>query len=418
MTKSLLFFSLISILLSSCAKKEEMPMERSTVSYTMDGSQLVDVSSYPDEQHATTKVDSTVSPEGFSTAPLPLRHPLAFAIGTRSGKVLLYNDRDSLINTLDLGTGSQIDQLLADSSDDFFAVTLTGDVFALSSQGKTKWHTPLQTVPRANAVFLPRLILVPSQNAVTALDRETGKMVWQQSFGLDIVSLAIDPERNECYCAISYNQAGATDSVVVINGQGQERSRFGVAGRRILSNLIVGKVDEETRLYMGVLTSGNGGPVRQSSLECYSTAGKLLLHHDLPYLVINIAANGKAVFTSGYRTLQSGLVSGIDAFSMQDTTWFWRREFTEPIGSKLAVSKGNVYFAMSFASEAYVTTRGLFYTLDAVEGRTVSERTVENAPNGFITAMPMVDQEGRFILADRNRLIVYILDRSSLRRVF
>jgi outer membrane protein assembly factor BamB len=111
-------------------------------------------------------------------------------------------------------------------------------------------------------------------------------------------------------------------------------------------------------------------------------------------------------------------VSGIDAFSLEDSTPVWSRRFTEPIASPIAVNDGSIYFSLSFESEAIVASKGLFYTLDARNGKTISERAVAGALNGFVPGMPMPDDAGRLLLADRLRPVIYILNRSAFRRMF
>lgn len=410
----LLVFALPSIVLLSCGK-EKIPDDRTTMGLSMDGSQHVMVSGYPDEQSTSRPSDSSLALQGFSTAPLPLAHPLGYAVGTRDGRVFLYSNTDSLTTIIDLHANASVDQLLTRAGGTIVAITIDGAMFGLATNGNVLWRTSLGGTPTANALLVSNFVVVPSTKKLTAFDLTSGAARWNVPLSLDPLTLASTD--SIIYAAISYNQAGYTDTVLAVTTQGVVTKRVPITGKRITSNLIAAKLDDEIHLYVGSL-SNSGGAVKQSALECYALNGKQVFSHNLPYLVTNIASNEKLVFASGYRSLQSGLVSGIDAFSMSDTTWYWHKDFSEPIGSALAVSQSNIYFTMSFSSEAYVSTRGLFYTLDAADGRIRSERTVNGAANGFFAAIPMVDQEGRFLLVDREKPLIYILDRSSLRRMF
>jgi hypothetical protein len=128
--------------------------------------------------------------------------------------------------------------------------------------------------------------------------------------------------------------------------------------------------------------------------------------------------NATAVFASGARMSASELVSGIDAFALEDTSALWHRRFSEPIVAPVGISAGNIYFTLSFESEAIVPSRGIVYTLNSGDGKTVSERPIRGALHGFIPSMPMPDEQGRLLIADKDKLVVYTLDRSTLKRVF
>jgi hypothetical protein len=143
-----------------------------------------------------------------------------------------------------------------------------------------------------------------------------------------------------------------------------------------------------------------------------------LWQHTLPYLVLNIGANSDEIVASGFRTLESEMVSGIDAFAIADTSVLWSRRFTEPVAAPLAVGNSDIYFTMTFETQAIVASKGLFYTLRAATGKTISERSLAGARDGFIPAMPMPDERGRLLVADGRRSVLYLLDRSALQRVF
>jgi hypothetical protein len=82
-----------------------------------------------------------------------------------------------------------------------------------------------------------------------------------------------------------------------------------------------------------------------------------------------------------------------------------------------AVSEGNLFFTLSFETEAIVGARALLYTLRSGSGETVSERPLK-ASSGALPAMPIPDEQGRLLVADAERPVVYALDRSTLKRVF
>src|SRR5687767_14168452 len=103
------------VLLASCGPKEDLPVIRTSSGLSIDGSRNVALTGTVNELGQTTEIDQSAAPEGWSTAPIPLAKPLGFAIATRNGKIMIYDDRDSLKQTVTLGDSIVIDQLLTAS---------------------------------------------------------------------------------------------------------------------------------------------------------------------------------------------------------------------------------------------------------------------------------------------------------------
>jgi hypothetical protein len=406
------------MMLASCGGREELPQARTSVGLAMDGSHNVQLTGAVNEIGHTTEITRSVAPEGWSTAPVPLSKPYGFAIATRNGKIMIYDDRDSLKQTISIGDSIVIDQLLT-RNNEIYVIGLNGTIYKLNAGGKVLWQNTTSRMVTANVVLTNDKLYAACDNALYTFDPKTGAPGSVLPFALEIHSLAYSQPKESLLIATTRNQAGAEDSLFVMGKGEQIAQRYGFPETRFTSNIaLVG--DDQDQLAFGFL-GGMTGPQRTSAVTLLKGIfdGKLekVWTQSVPYVIGNIAANDEDVFTSGIRE-QGELTSGLDAFRIDDTIHTWSRRFSEPLVAPFGVSNGNVYLHLSFRSDAVVETRGIFYTLNARTGKTLREQSIPGAEDGFLPHIPMPDERGRFLLADGGKLVVYLLDRSSFERVF
>jgi outer membrane protein assembly factor BamB len=384
----------------------------------MDGSRYIPIAGAPDDFKQTRPLDSLAAPSGWSTPPVPLLGG-GFAIGSRNGRVFIFNDRDSLDRTIAMEANIPVDQLLTDSNA-MYAIAMNGDIFAYTRDGRLLWKTSTNKMLTGNAIMAGNTLIVPSDSEIVAFDKKSGAIRWKHLGTLECSTLAANDLSENIFAGLTHNESDATDSILVLNANGDVESRMGLPGFRITSNIaLCGK--EKNIIAVGMLGASVG---QRSQAAVVATeiekdySYKQLWRHALPYLVLNIAANSDEIVASGFRTLESEMVSGIDAFAIADTSVRWSRRFTEPVATPLAIGNSDIYFTMTFETQAIVASKGLFYTLRAATGKTISERPIAGAQDGFIPAMPMPDERGRLLVADGRRPVVYLLDRSAFQRVF
>lgn len=404
---------------TGCGSAEELPPQRASNAFTMDGSRFVPINGSVNQVSQTDALNRSLSPDGWSTAPVPLRPPLGFAVGTRTGRVVIYDEFDSVKSIISLGDSLLIDQLAADGNA-LYAVTLTGDVFGIDAlTGKPLWRQSVGNSVTANVILNDRFLLVPTGQKVMKIDRQDRSVT-----ELVVSTLTVHTQslvNDNLYVAVTRNQSGGDDSLYVISVNTNERRfQYGFRETRFTSNLSVCGPDKD-HLVVGFL-GGFAAGHREAGIMLLEgiSSGKPTIkwRHKLPYLVANVAGYETAAFASGIRAQSGEMISGLDAFSLEDTSILWSRRFTEPLIAPVAVGNGNLYFFLSFEAEALTDTRTIFYTLNSETGKTLREQGLKGAMNGLLPQMPMPDQRGRFLVADRENLIVYILDRSSYERVF
>jgi hypothetical protein len=408
---------ILALALASCGGREELPEARTSIGLGMNGSHNVQLTGAVNEIGQTTEIARSTAPEGWTTAPVPLPKPHGFAIATRNGKIMIYDDRDSLKQTISLGDSIIVDQLLA-VGEQIYAIGLNGSIHKLNANGKMLWANSTSRMITANVILTGDRLYVPCDNALFSFDVKSGAPGAVLTFAYEIHALAYSVAKQTLVIATTQNQAGGVDSIFVM-GSGKLTQRYGLPSTRLTSNIALVGEDEDQLAY-GYLGAMEG-PQRTSAVALLGGIfdGKLekVWTHSVPYVIGNIAANDEDVFVGGIRE-QGELTSGLDAFRIEDTIHTWSRRFSEPLVAPFGVSNGNVYLHLSFRSDAVVDTRGIFYTLHARTGKTLREQSIPGAEDGFLPQIPMPDERGRFLLADRSRLVVYLLDRSSFERVF
>lgn len=408
----------LTLLLVSCGPKEDLPPIRTSNGLDIDGSRNVALTGAVNELRQTIELDQSISPEGWSTAPVPLAKPLGFAIATRNGKIMIFDDRDSLKHTVSLGDSIVIDQLLTGNGR-IIAVGLMGSVHAVNATGKLLWQNATSQQLTSNVILSNERLYVPCGKALYIFTASTGSPEKTVAFSLDLHSLAYSSVKKALVVAATRNQAGAEDSLFVLSADGNIQHRYGLPETRLTSNIaLIG--DDHDELAYGYLGAHNG-PQRISAVGqvggLFEGGLTKIWTQAVPYVIGNVAVNDEDVIVGGIRE-QGELTSGIDAFRLDDTIHTWSRRFSEPLVAPFGVSENNVYLHLSFRSDAIVDTRGIFYTLDSRTGKTLRSQSIPGAEDGFLPHIPMPDEQGRFLLADRRRLIVYLLDRSSFERVF
>lgn len=401
-----------------CAKHVDIPFARTSSGFAMDGSRQIAVGGAPDLVTIIKLADSSVTFDGWSAPPLPLPGSGGFAVGARDGRIFIVDVHDSLTHTIQLPTHQAIDQLLCDSSR-LYVIDVRGAITAFDFAGKQLWTNPgigTLTVP---AVLSQNGLFLPVGQNVSVISTDQGTTLWQRNSSMSMCAISYSDKSNLIALGLNTNDPNGADSVLLFNPNGSISFAFGFPKTEITSNIALTRTDGKTLIF-GAL--GEATDSRRDAEICayLFTTGTLkqVWKHKVPFLVGNVASNAVAAFASGFRTVEGEVVSGVAAFSLLDTTMLWQRRFTEPLVAPVASGDGSIYFVMNFESEAMVSSRGLFYALSSGDGKTMLEKPMPGATSGLLFGMPMPDEQGRLLVADRAKAVVYALDRSALRRLF
>jgi len=390
----------------------------------MNGSRLVSDIGVPSTVSIRSVGDtnSTASPS-LTTAPVPLPKGSKYAFAIAQGsRIILGNETASEI-IASFPNEKPIIQLLTDK-EAIYVIHSDGNIHAIDQSGKLLWQFRTSGFDEADphSILTENALVTESDTGIIAIDLHSGKKIWSHQTLFPPHNLIYDNRSKVIITSLSFDgdtfglgdslHHHATDSVLCLTTAGVVKSRFGIPGDRIISNLcICGKGNN--LVAFGYLHQPGGGDLRTIHAAVFSgiESGnpKKISDHELPYLPTQIASNGLMVFTGGFYGTGSSLESGIDAFAADDTMKLWQRRFTYPVVLPFAVSKTYLYFSLTFSAEAIAPAQSIFYTLDVTTGKTLGELPVTGAQSGFAIGIPMPIGESGFILADRNRSAIYFL---------
>jgi len=385
----------------------------------MDGSRHLGVEHAPDIITHSKGIDTLAKFEGWSTAPLPLPKPNGFVIGARNGRIYFFDRNDSLSHVIELSDKSIPDQILT-SGQSIYAISITGTVNAFSLDGKLRWSAAGSGPMTGQALLAGSSLVIPTGHSIQALDTLKGTNLWGYTSQLTVTASSYSQIAGLIACALSGGASSGGDSLLILTTSGSKKAEVSAANLEITSNLAF--ADENgTTIVFGALGGEHDGRRDALVVSCKDFAsGKFTINwkHKVPFIAGNIAINKAAAFASGFRSMEGEVTSGVAAFKLADTTTMWQRSFAEPLVAPIAASDANVYFVSSFESNAVISSRGLLVTLTAGEGKTVSEKIAPGAAEGLSPFMPMPDEDGRILVADAARPVVYVFDRSGLKRMF
>ena len=370
----------------------------------------------------------------FSTLPVPLHtaggYNFLIADGmAQTTTIIAGNEKKTSKIFASIPNGGNITNILTDASG-VYIIHSSGSIEALDISGKMRWQFSDKLIAgevNAGCATLADTDLIIAGKYIggsyflSAIDIHNGKEI---PFG----GTGNDPYQSVIFDAVHDIVFSVGDSVLEGNrlyGDGNcilyevFQERFHHPELRIISNIcLCGKTDGKIidKIAFGYLSKRPGTDERTMNVGIFSISRsptgytlEKISSHEVPYLPVNIASNGPVVLSSGFYDSGTELTSGIDAFYADDTIKLWQRRFTYPVATPVAISEKFAYFTLTFSTQAEVPAQSIFYTLDLSTGKTLGELPVMGAQNGFISGIPMPMGESGFMLADRNKPIIYFL---------
>jgi hypothetical protein len=393
--------------IASCGTKYDAPPSVSSVGYEVSGMRFIPKVGTPGSVAKVLNEKLTLARYTFTSSPLAYPDGKAYVVGTRDGKIITFSGDDSLKSIDTLQTESPVQELLVDSSA-VVVIQTNGHLTYLPNDRTHKWTIFDSTPVRCNSIYTGSKIIVATDSSLIIYPVKATNKFIVVPYTLSPRSLAYDNGSKLIYLALTANSSDGTDSILCISEEGKVVSRSGFPNMRISSNLTLtsGRVAFG---YFGDLNPQSS--VRRTYVVLYEGIAegkaKQIAKQETPYIVMNIASNGKFIFTSGFRERTEELASGIDAFSANDLEKRWQRRFSEPLVAPIAVSSENIYFTLSFETNAETPSNGILYILSAETGTTEREQAIEGVKHGFAAGMPMPLSDHSLLLSDNEQPIIY-----------
>ncbi len=395
----------IAALLIGCSKSDVSQNERSSYSYSMDGSHHIPNIGVPSSSYALQLplknicTSAPVALNGFDSETYIVAQGKNIIIGSKQSNRIFATTTDS----------TAIVELLSDS-DAIYAIHLNGSLDCYNLDGKINWHTTLNTIPKQGALLTKATIIISTDSAIRCIYSKDGTIKWTYHSSLVPQSICLDAEQQSIYLALSSNDAQGTDSIVCLTINGEVTARYGFPKTRITSNI--------TSLKNGKISFGYLSGNENSSLKktphialwavMNTSAPKLVWDHTLNYLVTSVSTNGNLILSGGFRENGGELVSGIDAFNIEDTTKLWQRRFSYPLVAMITVSNNHAYIPFTFTTQASVPTKTIVSMINLNDGTTISELPVTTAESGFVQGVG-TPASGMLLYADKNTNRIYFL---------
>ncbi len=303
---------------------------------------------------------------------------------------------------------SAIVELLSDSNA-IYAIHLNGALDCYSLEGKIKWHSTVSTLPKQGALLTSTRIIISTDSAINCINTKDGTLGWAYHSSLVPQSLCLDAVGQSIYLALSSNDALSTDSIICFAINGAVTTRHGFPKTRITSNI--------TSLKNGRIAYGYVSGAENTSLKktphialwaMMDSKPTLVWDHVLNYLVTSVSTNGSLILAGGFRENSGELVSGIDAFNIEDTTKLWQRRFTYPLVAMITVSNNHAYIPFTFTTQALVPTKTIVSMINLNDGSTISELPVAAAESGFVQGVG-TPASGMLLYADKATNRLYFL---------
>jgi outer membrane protein assembly factor BamB len=425
-------FIFLSLFCFACSKQDEVPQQFSSYDYRMDGSRFVPNIGVPSN---VTLIDipatipswakDSMYYDFFEIPPVWMLVGGEYHYLLANGRQGLFtgNERNSKIIYPTATDDGNITNILTDALG-VYIIYSTGSIEAYDTASKLRWNYRGDAfgVNPGNAILADTELIIAGANTVwnhlnplptlTAYNIHTGDELWRIDSMSVLQSFIYDSQRHQIIAAsdssiMCFSLDRKVKSYVPIH------QSYTALHLRIISNLCLCGINKD-KIAFGYLSKRSGSDERTMNVGIFTANSKdgslqKISSHEVSYLPVNIASNGPMILASGFYDSGSELTCGIDAFYTDDTTKLWQRRFTYPLAAPVAISEKNAYFTLTFSTQAQVPAQSIFYTLDLSTGKTLGELPVTGAQNGFAPGIPMPIRKSGFMLADRNKPVIYIL---------
>ncbi len=391
-----------AVLCVGCGDSYEPPPAISSNGFDERGMRFIESVGSPETITQIQNDRLLVDRVNFSTSPIEIRG--GYAIGTRTGSVVVFGKNDSMRFSLSLQSREPVVELLT-MRDIILSIQTDGTITRIDTSGVVTWTLSIAPT-RSNSLLVDSQLVIGTDSLIFFINLSDASIYKSVLVSPTPMSLVYDRHSQSLIAALTWYSSTKSDSVMTIDRNGTITQRFGIDRTRITSNLSLISTKPMRIAFGGLTETDTVNSVRKPSLFVYEEdKQKYCLGAD--YIIMNVAANRSILLYSGFREYEGELTSGIDAYKISDMSKQWQRRFSEPLTSSVAMSANNAYFTLSFATAAMTPSSGFYVVLDMETGKTERESAIKGARTGFTPGMPMPLGSSMLLIADAGLPYIY-----------
>lgn len=343
-------------------------------------------------------VNDKVELANDSTLPGAITPPLVLAegdicIGTVDGTVARTIEDALVWQTPLAGKAVPAAAMCSDANDNVYALGNDGALTSLDRNGKQRWRS---AIFRAGSTITYSDLLAVKDGVVAAASYGDivkisfgGKVLWRRSSTVSPTkTFAADGEGN-LYVAMSHNEFGGTDSLLVLTAQGRQVWSLAFEGTRLIKTPVI---TDNAVIVTGVRNAEN---VRVSVLHKIDRMGRIQWSKELKITPrgVSVARDG-TIYAAGFRAGVSDPLSSVIAISPQGAE-LWKRNYEFAIPSPVLVSNE----VLAFMGTKGMST-GLYYIMR--DGTFVDVVSLGEMP--VVNLQPAVNAQGVIVMASVENL--------------
>lgn len=333
---------------------------------------------------------------------------------------ILYMKGDVITKKASTGGIALMTPMVADATDNIFAVGQNGMVYSFTFDGQQRFAVPIfqgKTIlhaltPLAQTDGVIFAVAYKQGGEMVKIDRG-GAIVWRQTSPITpFGAIAATSYRDDALAilALTFDDEKASDSLIAIDNMGVRRQIWNVAGMRITASPVVVPINTGAgyNILVGGMTDSDGK--RLAVLHCLTGTGGTQWSKTLPMLPtgIAVAADG-TIIVKGFNSSLSGAEGMVIALDPNGKERWKFALNASSIDSPPMISSNSVAIVATQAEATGV------YFIDRVSGKLLNLTSLHDAP--IVNSLPMVDASGGMIFSGADRLAIVRVAGNVLERL-
>jgi len=349
------------------------------------------------------KTFDTTGKSGANFEPLVIGNFEFWLIG--SGSYIAYINQDKMQKFIEIEDASlAASRPAADGIKNIYFVTLKGNIYSYSIDGKKRFELPFannisefetfsDVLSTSNGVYFGS-----SSGRLIKIDFD-GRLIYEKQFGAAISrSFSADKDGN-IYIGITHNLFGATDTLAMLDTKGELVFSKPIDNVRLIRNPIV----SDDVIY--IAGQYQTDVIQGSLVACYDKTGFERWRQEIPVFPRHISINRKGdLYVCGFNTGVGEGMSGLIAYNRSGKQ-IWRLYITATVSAPMIIGKKKIAIVGNTPNGSAI------FFLDKGNGKMIADKALNEVPPFY--SVPAVLGDGSLVFSINDRIgIVRVTDTS------